>query len=317
MKKLLSFLAVLSLIILTSCSANADDKDPVDNPDDDNTEVVEESGFSVLTPAGAPSVILCDYYKNNPDLVTVGDITSVQAALVKEDYDMIIAPSNLGAKLIASGKSAYTLLGVVTTGNLYLVGQADALEQAKEVTLFGENAVPQKIYDVVKGFNNYQYEENYMNSVTDVQPLLLSGKTELALLADPIATITINKAKENGLELTKLVDLQAEYAKATDSQNGYPQACLFVKKDLYVNKTSEVHEFTKALTAYDEKIHNDSSVLVADINEIGVKNLGLPNAEVVATCLDGMGITYKSAFEYRNELKDFLALFDINYTDIQ
>ena len=45
------------------------------------------------------------------------------------------------------------------------------------------------------------------------------------MLAEPLASATIAKAKQSGMNLSVLVDLQKEYG-----TQGYPQAAMFVKE---------------------------------------------------------------------------------------
>ena len=59
------------------------------------------------------------------------------------EYDIIVAPSNLGMTLAAKGADQYELAAVITWGNLYLVAEdEDALNEEGELAAFGEAAVP-------------------------------------------------------------------------------------------------------------------------------------------------------------------------------
>ena len=70
----------------------------------------------------------------------------------------------------------------------------------------------------------------YYNAVSDVQAQVLAGKCQYALMAEPAATATIGKAKQNGTTLKIVASLQELYQKQSGSiEAGYPQAAIFVK----------------------------------------------------------------------------------------
>ena len=116
--------------------------------------VKQETELSILVPMGAPSIAVIPILKDDVHSVNlVSGTDPLQAALISPnpEYDIIIAPINLGASLISKNSSQYRLWGVVTWGNLYIVGENESvLKEEGTLALFGENAVPQKIFDSVK-----------------------------------------------------------------------------------------------------------------------------------------------------------------------
>ena len=88
-------------------------------------------------------------------------------------------------------------------GKFYLVGESEeSLNQIGEISLFGNGAVPEKIY------NNSNIQTtltpNYYNAGNLVQSQLLLQKVKVGLLAEPLASATILKAKEDALNLILL-----------------------------------------------------------------------------------------------------------------
>ena len=189
---------------------------------------------SILCPTGAPALAIMGAYGLEDVTIDYVEGTDVLTAeLSKEDsqYDIIVAPTNLGAKLYTKNP-AYNLEAVLTWGNLYLVGPEGTDVKSADITIgaFGEGAVPGLVFNNVAKSENLSPNVTFFGSVQEAQQNLLGGKVDVALLAQPVATATIAKAKELDKNLTVLMNLQTAFAKAQGLETvGYPQASMFVK----------------------------------------------------------------------------------------
>lgn len=262
----------------------------------------ESTSLKILCPTGAPTLALLSCYENNEVVVTEGTDQLV-AELSKTDsvYDIIVAPVNLGANLIAKGKTDYRLDGIVTWGNLYLVGKPNALVESEEILLFGEGAVPSKVYEqcAIASLNPV-----YVGDASLVSADLASGQASIGMLAEPLASATIEKAKKQNIELQVLMDLQEVYASQTGTSYGYPQAAIFVKEG------KDISNFTKELESYTSDMRQAETYL----NQIGTDTLGLPASEIVLKSLERQNVRYQKASEVQEQLTSFLKLFNIQFT---
>ena len=213
MKRFIKYLfCLLMLLMLVGCNSNT-----------------SSTNINILCPVGAPALSFVSEYENinktgKIDFVDGSDQLIAELSKNNSDYDIIVAPINLGAKLIQNKQSDYKIKGIITWGNLYYVGTSDNdLKETGELALFGEGAVPQKIVDTVK--INTSLTPKYYQSATLVQQQLLSGNVKVGMLAEPLASATIAKAKQNNLELSIIADLQKSY-----DQNGYPQAAILLQQ---------------------------------------------------------------------------------------
>lgn len=275
---------------------------------------VEPVDLRVLTPAGAPATALIPLMKEGSrDDVKVVDGTDVLSAeLVNGSYDVIVAPVNLGLTLASKGNSDYILYGILTWGNLYLVGNEKGnVATAGDVALFGQAAVPQKIWDTVKITLGNVRNEVYLNAVADVQVGLLTSKYDLGLMAEPAVTATILKAKSNGLTLTVVEDLQEAW-KAETGLDNYPQAGLFIRKDADANVKAAVKDRFATLKEYVAAIDADPQTIIADVNAVGAKNLGIASGEVIAAAWAKMNVKVVNAKEVQEEIQAFMDLFNLN-----
>lgn len=290
MKRIIKYVVVLMMIVsLVGCSQNKK----------------KETSLTILCPTGAPSLAFVSEYDNitkNGRLELVEGSDVITAELVKRDseYDIIVAPINLGAKLIETKQTDYKIAGVLTWGNLYLVGtNKEELNGSGELSLFGGGSVPEKIMNTVNVQTTLR--PTYYNSASLVQQQLLAGNTKVGLLAEPLASATIAKAKQSGLNLNIIMDLQKEYG-----ESGYPQAAIFVKdskkcKDLL----DKVNTFT----------NSDYSNLKEYLEQIGIEKLKLPSIEITVESIDRQNIHYKTAKDATEEIDAFLRLFNIPYND--
>ncbi|MBR5290653.1 MAG: hypothetical protein IKU28_06650 [Erysipelotrichaceae bacterium] len=278
-----------------------------------STTPASKESLSILSPTGAPAISLAHIASESQhNLVFVDGSDVLQAAFVnpEPEYDIIVAPTNLGVKLAQSGKSEYRLAAVVTWGNLYVVAkQGTELSETVKFAAFGENAVPGLVFKRIK--NQLGVEEiTYYNSVTEAQAALLSGHVDAALIAEPAATATIAKGKQNDLQLQIVSDLQALWQTETGFE-GYPQASVFVRyTEENIALISDIlTQVQNTLMLYS----TDTESMKNDIETAGVETLGVPSADYIVKSYERMGLKYRDAKECENELRDFLFLFDIVY----
>ncbi len=288
MKKLMSLCLVL-LLVLSGCSTPK-----------------EEKQLKVLAPKGAPSIALAAYYQENPDSVEFVDGADViSAALVSptSEYDVIIAPINLGAVLIEKESTEYRLDAVVTWGNLYMVENTELKESDLPVAVFGEGAVPQKIFNTALQNVEFSQEIKYFNSVVDVQAQLLSSKASYGLVAEPALTAMMAKASEQGLELSVVYNLQEKWSEVT-GQSNYPQAAVFVKEEVAKEYADELESLSEMMAS----VNVDNIATYLSGNE---EVFGTPPVAVLSKAFDNMNIEYAKAKDKEAEILRFLELYNI------
>ncbi len=293
MKRLIVFVLVL---ILVGCS--------------NQTVVDEAKALSVLAPKGAPGLSILGYADTYGDeKITLVDGTDViSAALLnpQPEYDVIIAPINLGALTITKG-SDYRLLGVITWGNLYLVGNTKLVDSELPLAMFGEGAVPQKVVENAIDLSTLNKDIQYFNSVADVQVALLTEKAAYGLLAEPLLTATLAKATQSDIDLEVIYDIQAEY-NIKNNTTGYPQAAVFVLNSVYQDTKTAVDDLVAHLSAFNADT-------VANLLSGQEETYGVPPLAIITQAFDNMNIEYHSATDVINEITVFLKLFNIDNID--
>ena len=269
-------------------------------------EEPKQEPVSILCPTGAPALATLGTLDNENvtiDYVSGPDALSAELAKKDSEYDIIVAPLNLGTKLYGKTQ-AFQLDSIVTWGNLFLVGTED-YENAN-VAAFGEKAIPQMIFNYVLKDQLNETPVTYYASVAEAQQALLTGQANVALLAQPAASATIAKAKELGKEFTVLYDLQKGWSEKTGSETaGYPQAAMFVK----AGNEKDVTYVKEAMQTFID--NSDEEVIEKAIEEVSAEKLGLPNAKIAAKTFKAQHISLKAAKDVQDEIKTFLDLFGI------
>lgn len=290
MKKILG-IALAMIMLLTGCT-----KEPT------------QTTFNVLCPTGAPTLAWVSTYEEITtegkfDVVAGADMLVAELSKADSEYDIIVAPVNVGMKLITAGKSTYSFAGVITWGNLYVVGTEGALEETGEIGTFGTGAVPEKVYQASKLQTTLTPKDYGAAGAPNISVDLLQGKLKAGLLAEPAVTVTI--AKSNG-KLKVLADMQELFKTATNSEEyGYPQAAIFVKDGV---------DASYIINKIDEYTNGDMADAQSYLDAIGLDKLGLSGtSEVIVKSLDRQNVSYKPANEVESQLTEFLKLFGITY----
>jgi len=296
MKKII---IILSVFLLVACQAKP----------------LEWESLTILSPKGAPAISLVPLLQENKDTIEFVDGTDILSAeLVKGEKDVIIAPVNLGAALSKKESNPYRLYGIVTWGNLYLVSNADVqLVSDEPIALFGEQAVPGLVFNAVKDQLDVSVVSTAFNAVTDVQGQLISKSFNLGLMAEPLVTATITKAKtlETPLNLSVYADLQALWLAKTGFEN-YPQAAIYIKSDISKEKLEQVNARLDLMMAYNIELNNDASLLETDIDETLSTLLGVPASKILVQAWDRMNVNVVKADENKEAIEAFLELFKLN-----
>ena len=148
------------------------------------------------------------------NIESVNGAAGVKAGLVGNDYDIVIAPLNLGAQLYVGGKSKYVLDSVIALGNTYIISnketKLDSIKdlQDKTILAYSQGGTPDIILQYALSKNNVNAKIEYKPSLTEVVPFFVQGQYDYILAAEPVITsLKVNKNKElNVLNLQDVVD---------------------------------------------------------------------------------------------------------------
>ncbi len=282
MKK--SLLMILSMLMMMGCNNSGNSS--------------QNNKISIIVPEGTPALALANFYSDNKDEYSTFDIKNgsdpLIAAFTSKTYDVIVAPTNLGAKMY-SANDDYVLYETIVWGNLYLASLEDLSSlkdiENKEVTLFSKNSTPDIVLRALIAENNLENVSlKYVDDVTTANSSLLSEQAKIIVSAQPSLTALQRKKTIN------TIDLQEEWKKIADSSS-YPQASVFVKKSLG-NKVDGILKHIKesVLNAVSDPVKTATKALEISAS---FKNLGQDVlASAIPMCHYGIDEKQKEAIEY-------------------
>lgn len=320
MKKLLIVFSVLLLAFAGCANTTADQIDAAEAPTEAVTEAPTEEPveqpaepveLSVLIPFGSPALSMSgliinennqegDYSLGENASYTVEIVNGADplvAAFTSQSHDVIIAPTNLGAKFYSTG-IPYKYAGAVVYGNLYLASLAELPDAAslegREIVAFSQNATPDVVLLTILAANDLtdKVTVRYVGSVSEAQGELLAGTADVALLAEPILSVTKTKAD------LSVLDLQTEWANSTGAQS-YPQAGIFVKSELIENNADVVDSFLNLVQTSINQTNADPVNTALGLEAI---EFGLP-AKVIETAIPGSHLVFKTAQDSKEDLE--------------
>ncbi|MDE7161212.1 MAG: hypothetical protein K2N65_00470 [Anaeroplasmataceae bacterium] len=228
---------------------------------------------NIYMPDGTPALAMASVldegfsYKDTStkfNIVPAGEITT---RVGLDSCDLAILPTTAAAQLYKRG-TELQLATVNVFGNLYIAGtnEISSLEDLKGKVILTTAATTIQMVQYVLDGNHISYEESgeaiegkvALSSVGDASeiiPLLKKAVTQgtecYGVLGEP--QVTKAQSMISGLKIT--VDLQKEYQKIT-TYEGYPQACLIVKKEFATAYPGYVKALIKKLEGNGEYLNS-------------------------------------------------------------
>lgn len=216
---------------------------------------IQDDKVTVIVPSGTPTLGLSGaLYQNQEtlDYQIVQGSDALVGAFTNQNYDIIVAPVNLGAKLYHSLQEMnYVFYQTIVGGCFYLVSSVPLASlndlNQKEITVFGANSTPDVMIRSLISYYQLDVQIHYVSDVTAANAMLMSGKASIIVSAEP------SISKMNASNQFHVLNLQEEWKKMAGNSFAIPQAGIFVKKSLYQsNRVQKVLEdFNQSLQLAD------------------------------------------------------------------
>ncbi|MBD7910181.1 ABC transporter substrate-binding protein [Clostridium cibarium] len=306
MKK--KFALILSIIfalgVFTQCSSNEQPK--------------ETKNIKAVVPDGLTAMATAKLMKEKPEVEKGYNIEysiektpeNIVSEVLKGETDIAIVPSNVAATQY-NKNAGYVIAGTIGWGSFYLVSakSESSLEQlkGKEIFNIGKGLTPDLITKIVlkeKGYNiESDFNFSYVNGVTELTPAIMAGKANYAVVPEPALSQVLSKKQDTKI----LMDFNEEWKKAYNSEYGFPQSTLIVKKDLVEQDNKFIQEFLNKLEESCKFASDNNYDLPSYCEEIGVS----VNKDMVSKAVEKANIkyvsikdSYKEYNTYFNKLND-------------
>lgn len=281
-------------------------------------EPIVAKEIKVIVPDGITSMATAKLMKEKPEIAKNYNVNysieksseSIVTQVLKGDADIAIVPSNVAATQY-NKESGYQIAGTIGWGSFYLVSTdgEKTLEELKgqEIYNIGKGLTPDLITKTVikdMGFDpDKDFNFSYVDGVAELAPLILAGKTKYAVVPEPALSQVLSKNPN----LKIIMNLNEEWKKKNDSEYGFPQSTIIIKKTLIDDDKKFVDAFLKKVEESCTFANESKEEMATYSEEIGVS----ASKAIIPKAVEKANIKfvkikdcYKEYEVYFNKLKD-------------
>ena len=292
------------------------------------TKPSDEDAVSVYMPDGAPALALAQLMAESSEWdrnveYNVVDANTIQTYVTGEmQADICVLPVNAAAKAAGDG-SSYTMLGVVTHGNLYMLSSeySEQITNENLTSLVGKTvgciqlgnfvgAVFKTILDnaqieyaVISDAGQASADKvNLMNIADPAKEIVPGALFDYMIAAEPVIT-----AKTASGQLSVVGNLQSLYG-----ENGYPQAVMIAKNSLIEDNPQFIASFIEGVKDSAEWLLSPEALpadIAAAVNSHGGAN-SLTEKNLTKDTLVRCAVSFEPAAEARRSVLDFITSFN-------
>lgn len=242
----------------------------------------------------------------------------LRAGLTSGAIDLSVVPAQAAANLYNRGMGI-RLVNVMTNGLLYVMAKEGAVEGSLEGLAGKSLAVPfpNDTPDfVIRALLEREGLTDQVTLSTPATPMeaaqmLLAGRVDAAVLAEPVATVATMRAKQAGESLARVVDLQVAWGAVTGLGPIVPQAGLAVTKGFAEAHGDLIEPLHAALVASTGEVLANPQVAA----EAAAEALEMP-APMLAASIPNCNLTATKATEARKPLEAMFNLMQSGNADI-
>lgn len=307
MKKYITLLLSIAIgsTLLVGCNQTVKD-----GPEPEKEVVARD--IKVVSPDGLPSIAIAKLGKENPTIKegcnvaysVLNTAETLSTSVMKSEPDIAIVPSNMAA--IAYNKTSnYQIAGTVGMGSFYLVSTEDIKDFSdlvgKEVGNTGKGLTPDITVQAIlkeKEIDPDSINFTYVNSASELVPLLATGKVSTGIVPEPALTGLM--AKNPDIKIVK--SLNDEWKEVFESSEGYPQSTVIIRKDLISEDSEFVSKFLNSLSDSIAFANENPDKVGEYAKEIGVST----EPKVIAKSLERANLMYV-------DIKDMAVDYDNYY----
>ena len=296
---------ILSLIISSFLFVSCGNVDKIES--DKSAGEIKEINF--IVPDGIPAISVAKMIKEKPEIDENHNIDytieqssdTLTTSVMKGEADIAIVPSNVAAIAYNKNKE-YKIAGTIGWGSFY-IGSSDpevtSIEglKGKEVYNIGKGLTPDIITRCILNDKGIDSDDDinftYVDGVSELAPVILSGKTKYAVIPEPALT-TVQSKDEN---FKVIADLNSEWKLLNNTEFGYPQSTLIIKSDLIDNDRNFVDKVLKEVNESCKWVYTDKEKLGDYCEEIGVS----AKKQIIVEAIERASIEYVDIKNCYNE----------------
>ncbi|MFA6801085.1 MAG: hypothetical protein WCR19_03150, partial [Acholeplasmataceae bacterium] len=160
-----------------------------------------------------------------------------------------------------------------------------------DITAFGQNQTPDIILNYILNDQNIHTNISYLASASEVLSMFVLNPNGIYLVAEPQFSIL-----EESYQLNS-IDLQDAYKNIT-GENAYPQASVFVHKDLSQNAIDQIESDIK--DSINEMYDEQNLTKVSEFMQL--------DNQIASQVLERSNIVYLKATQIKTDIENYLNL---------
>ena len=243
---------------------------------------------TLIVPMGSPTLSVLGLNEEDYLIDIVHGPDPLVAAFGSESHDVIIAPTNLGAKMYQSSDT-YRWLAIIGLGNYHVVSTSfisDSIDQlqGKDIIVFGQHQTSDIIIRHILEATGVNSSIIYVDSLASAVATCLLDPTQIVLVAEP----SLSLIKEQVPAIVS-IDLNDLYQSLHEGLS-FPQASIFVRKDL---SNTIVYHLLSDMRESINFLINHPSVAAAKGVQWGI----LSDADVLVRAIPGSHVQMVEDFQ--------------------
>lgn len=273
--------------------------------------------LALFGPPAGPSVTLAHAVANGGFSALAANATftawrnpdELRAGLTSGSIGLSVVPVQAAANLYNRG-FPIRLANIMTDGLLYIISEAPEIKsisdlKGRSIAVPFRGDTPEIIFGQLVSHAGLNAEEDlqitYAGSPIEAMQLLLAGKVEAALTAEPSTTAGILRGRKAGKKIARVINIQDAWGEMTDAAPVLPQAGLAVTGAFMETGSEMIPDILKVLRTATSEVLEDPGKAA----EQATGALGLP-APLLAASVPHCNLVARNAVEARADIERML-----------
>lgn len=233
----------------------------------------------------------------------------LRAGLTSGEIGLSVVPVQAAANLYNRG-FPIRLANIMTNGLLYIISEDDGIKaigdlKGRSIAVPFRGDTPEIIFGQLLVHSGLDAERDlqitYTGSPIEAMQLLLAGKVEAALTAEPSTTAGILKGRMAGKKVARVIDILIAWGEMTGAVPVLPQAGLAITQGFLETNGNNIADILATLQTATAEVNADPGKAAAAATEA----LGLP-APLIAASVPNCNLVARPATEARADIERML-----------
>ncbi|MBQ3500950.1 MAG: ABC transporter substrate-binding protein [Oscillospiraceae bacterium] len=312
MKKVLSLILALIMLMSTAACSNKPESVPENEPEIETPVSDEFVGAEVKIgmlkgPTGMGAAWLMDQSeqgltRNSYEFTVAGAADELTGQLVQGGLDIAALPTNAISALYNKTEGKIVCLGVNTLGVLYILERGDSISgiadlDGKTILASGKGSTAEAVLVHLIAESGIGADIHFASEHTEAATLAMTGEYDIVMLPEPFVTNVMSKSEDFRVAL----NLSEEWKKLTGEV--LTMGGIAVRREFLEQNPAAVAEFIRDYGVSIEFTNSEPA-------EAGIliEKYGIAAAAVAENAIPRCNIVWLHGDEYKTVLKNFLTV---------